>query len=420
MINPKIKSIKALEILDSRGNPTVRVEVKLKRGVSAWAMVPSGASTGKHEALELRDGDKKRYGGKGVLQAVENVNKIIAPKLRGKNPLQQRKLDELMLKLDGTENKSKLGANAILGVSMALARAGAKAAKMPLYKYIRRTYHLRLSGYKLPVPTMNILNGGSHADWSLDIQEFMIVPQQKTMSERVRCGAEVFHVLGKLLKTKGYVTLKGDEGGYAPKLAGNEMAFTMIIEAIKKAGYKPGVNVKLAIDAAASEFYNKKNKTYDLKADKKSLNSAQMVDLVSAWVNKYPLVSVEDGLDEDDWDSWISLTKKIGRKVSLVGDDLFVTNVKRLQKGIDMKVGNAILIKLNQIGSLSETIDAIKLAHKNNYKTSISHRSGETADTFISDLAVAVNSEFIKTGSLSRSERVAKYNRLLEIESELK
>jgi len=419
MINPKIKSIKALEILDSRGNPTVRVEVKLKRGVSAWAMVPSGASTGKHEALELRDGDKKRYSGKGVLKAVENVNKIIAPRLRGKNPLQQKNLDELMLKLDGTENKSKLGANAILGVSLALARAGAKAAKMPLYKYIRRTYHLRLSGYKLPVPTMNILNGGAHADWSLDIQEFMVVPQQKTIKERVRCGAEIFHVLGKLLKSNGHVTLKGDEGGYAPKLAGNEQAFMVIMEAIKKAGYVPGKNVKLAIDAAASEFYNKKTKTYDLKADKKSLTPAQMVDLVSTWVNKYPLISVEDGLDEDDWDNWVSLTKKVGRKVSLVGDDLFVTNVERLQKGIDTKVGNAILIKLNQIGSLSETIDAIKLAHKNNYKTSISHRSGETADTFIADLAVAVNSEFIKTGSLSRSERVGKYNRLLEIESEL-
>lgn len=416
---PKIKSIKALEILDSRGNPTLRVQVKLKNGVAGTASVPSGASTGKHEALELRDGDKKRYGGKGVLKAVANINTVIAPKLAGKNPLKQRKLDKLMIELDGTPNKSVLGANAILGVSLALACAGAKAVKMPLYKYIRAIYRLRLSGFRMPVSTMNIINGGAHADWSLDIQEFMIVPMQKTIAEKVRCGAEIFSTLGKILKNRGYVTLKGDEGGYAPKLAGNEMAFQIILAAIKKAGYKPGVNVKLAIDAAASEFYNKKTKTYDLKADKKSLSSEQTVELIESWVNKYPLMSVEDGLDEDDWQNWTLLTKKLGRKVALVGDDLFVTNTERLQKGIDEKVGNAILIKLNQIGSLSETIDAIMLAKENNYKTSISHRSGETADAFIADLAVAVNSEFIKTGSLSRSERVAKYNRLLEIEREL-
>jgi enolase len=267
---------------------------------------------------------------------------------------------------------------------------------------------------------MNILNGGAHADWVVDIQEFMIVPQQKTIAERVRCGAEIFQILGKILKARGYTTLKGDEGGYAPKLSGNEAAFTLISEAIKKAGYQTGKSVKLAIDAAASEFYNKKTKTYDLKADKKSLSSGQMIELVNNWVEKYPLISVEDGLAEDDWQNWATLTKMLGRKISLVGDDLFVTSVKRLQKGIDMKVGNAILIKLNQIGSLSETIDAIMLAKKNGYKTSISHRSGETEDTFIADLAVAVNSEFIKTGSLSRSERVAKYNRLLEIEQGLK
>jgi len=416
----KIKSIKALEILDSRGNPTVRVQVKLKNGIIGVASVPSGASTGKHEALELRDGDKKRYGGKGVLKAVENVNSVIAPKLVGKNPLKQKKLDELMIKLDGTPNKSKLGANAILGVSLALADAGAKAVKMPLYKYIRATYLLKLSGFKMPISTMNILNGGAHADWSLDIQEFMVVPSQKTFAERLRCGAEVFQTLGGILKAKGYPILKGDEGGYAPKLAGNEMAFSLILEAIKKAGYSAGTNVKLAIDAAASEFYNKKNKTYDLKADQKSLSPDQMIELVESWVSKYPLVSVEDGLAEDDWQNWAVLTKKLGRKVSLVGDDLFVTNTERLKKGIENKVGNAILVKLNQIGSLSETIDAVMLAKNNGYKTSISHRSGETGDTFIADLAVAVNSEFIKTGSLSRSERVEKYNRLLEIENDFK
>jgi len=419
MLKPKIKSIKALEILDSRGNPTLRVQVKLNNGVNGWAAVPSGASTGVHEALELRDGDKKRYGGKGVLKAVDNVNNIIAPRLKNKNPLKQRQLDELMIKLDGTENKSNLGANAILGVSLALAYAGARAMQVPLYKYLRAIYKIKLTGYKLPIATMNILNGGAHADWSLDIQEFMIVPMQKTMAERVRCGAEIFHTLGKILKSKKYTTLKGDEGGYAPALSGNEVAFKLILQAIKKAGYKAGIDVKLAIDAAASEFYNKKKKTYDLKADKKSLKPEEMISLVEGWVNKYPLISVEDGLDEDDWDNWVKLTKKIKRKVSLVGDDLFVTNIERLQKGIDMKVGNAILIKLNQIGSLTETIDAIMLAKKNGYKTSISHRSGETADTFIADLAVAVNSEFIKTGSLSRSERVAKYNRLLEIEQKL-
>jgi len=420
MFNPKIKSIKALEILDSRGNPTVRVEIKLSNGIKGWAMVPSGASTGMHEALELRDGDKKRYSGKGVLKAVANVNQIIAPKLIGKNPLRQRQLDELMIKLDGTNNKSKLGANAILGVSLALAYAGAKVTKMPLYKYLRAIFRINLNGYRMPFPTMNILNGGAHADWSLDIQEFMIVPLQKTMNERVRCGAEIFQTLGRILKAKNYPTLKGDEGGYAPKLPGNEMAFTLILEAIKKAGYNPGVNVKLAIDAAASGFYNQKTKTYDLKADQKSLTPDQMIELVESWVLKYPIISLEDGLSEDDWSNWVNLTRKLGRKISLVGDDLFVTNVERLKKGIDSKVGNAILIKLNQIGSLSETIDAIMLAKKNNYKISISHRSGETADTFIADLAVAVNSEFIKTGSLSRSERVEKYNRLMEIEDEIK
>jgi enolase len=415
----KIKSIKAFEILDSRGNPTLKVKITLRSGLQGCACVPSGASTGIYEALELRDGNKNRYGGKGVLKAVRNVNETIGKKLKNRLPFQQRKLDELMIKLDGTENKSNLGANAILGVSMALADVSSKATRMPLYKYIRSVYGLKFSGYKMPFATMNILNGGEHAGWSLDIQEFMIVPLQRTFAERLRCGAEIFQTLGNILKVKGYPILKGDEGGYAPKLPGNEMAFLLILEAIKKAGYIPGSNVKLAIDSAASEFYSKKNKIYRFKADKKSFKPDEMISLIENWVKKYPLLSVEDGLAEDDWRNWEVLTKKLGRKVSLVGDDLFVTNVKRLQKGIENKVGNAILIKLNQIGSLSETIDAIMLAKKNNYKTSISHRSGETEDTFIADLAVAVNSEFIKTGSLSRSERVAKYNRLLEIENEL-
>jgi len=345
MFTPKIKSIKALEILDSRGNPTVRVEIKLNNGVSAWSSVPSGASTGAHEALELRDNDKNRYGGKGVLKAVSNVNKIIAPKLIGQDPTKQRQIDELMIKLDGTENKSKLGANAILGVSLAVACAGAKASKMPLYKYLRKVFGLKYKGWQMPYPTMNILNGGAHADWSLDLQEFMIVPQQKTMAERVRCGAEVFQTLGGILKAKGYPTLKGDEGGYAPKLPGNEMAFALILEAIKKAGYQAGRDVKLAIDAASSEFYNKKNKTYDLRADNKSLASDQMIELEKSWLEKYPIISLEDPLAEDDWPSWKILTAKVGKKTALVGDDLFVTNVKRLQQGIDQGVANAILIK---------------------------------------------------------------------------
>lgn len=416
----KIKSIKALEILDSRGNPTVRVRVVLNNGAVGVASVPSGASTGSHEALELRDNDKKRYNGKGVLKAVNNVNKIIAPKLIGKDPVKQRALDLLMLKLDGTENKSKLGANAILGASLAVAQTGALSAGLPLYKYLRRTFGLKYQTWKLPYATMNILNGGAHADWSLDIQEFMIVPRQNKFSSRLRCGAEIFAALGKILKKQGYPTLKGDEGGYAPKLGGNEKAFAYILRAIAQAGYKAGRDVKLAVDLASSEFFDAEKKVYNLKADKKILTPGQMIALEKSWLKKYPIISLEDPLAEDDWPSWKILTAELGKKTVLVGDDLFVTNVKRLQPGIDSGVANAILIKPNQIGTLSETIDAIELAHKNGYKTSISHRSGETGDTFIADLAVAVNSEFIKTGSLSRSERVEKYNRLLEIEEELK
>lgn len=416
----KIKSVKALEILDSRGNPTVSVVVVLSDGTKAKASVPSGASTGSREALELRDGDSKRYHGKGVLKAVNNINKKIAPYLVGTNPFNQRLVDDTMLTIDGTENKSKLGANAILGVSLAIARAAARSKNLPLYKYIRSAFKLRYQGYRLPTPTMNVLNGGAHADWILDFQEYMIVPRQKTFREKLRCGSEIFHTLGKILKTQGYSTLKGDEGGYAPALGNNEKALQLLMQAIKDSGYIAGKDVFLAMDPAASEFYDKSKKIYDMKADKKKRTSLEMITMWEQLVAKYPIISLEDGLSEDDWSGWAELTKRLGKKVRLVGDDLFVTNVKIFEKGIREKIGNAILIKLNQIGSLSETIDAITLAHKNKYQTSISHRSGETEDTTIADLAVAVNSEFIKTGSLSRSERVAKYNRLLEIEQELK
>jgi len=409
----KIKSIKAREILDSRGNPTVEVETVLDNKVKAWAGIPSGASTGSHEVLELRDGDPKRYSGKGVLTAVKNVNQKIAPKLIGLDPKNQKQIDELMLKLDGTENKSKLGANAILGVSLAVARAAAFSAQKPLYAYLKSKYWGQDKGFKFPVPMMNILNGGAHAGWSIDIQEFMIMPQQKNIKEAVRCGAEVFHALKNLLKDKGYPTTVGDEGGYAPQLPGNQKALDLMSQAVKKAGYIFGQDVKAGIDAAASEFYQ--DGVYNMQADKKKRSSAQLIDLLAGWTDKYPIELIEDGLAEDDWDGWEVLTKKLGKKIVLVGDDLFVTSVKRLKEGIERKVGNAILIKLNQIGTLTETIDCIKLAQKNKYKIAISHRSGETADDFIADLAVASSAEYIKTGSLCRAERVAKYNRLMEI-----
>lgn len=409
----KIKNIKAREILDSRGNPTVETKV-CAGSFCGVASVPSGASTGTHEALELRDGDKKRYKGKGVLKAVKNVNTKIAKIMKGVDVRRQKDIDKVMLELDGTKNKSKLGANAILSVSLACARAGAEADKLPLYKYINKTFGFRKMN--LPQPMMNILNGGAHADWAVDFQEFMILPKAKLLRERVRMGAEVFQTLRGVLKKQGLAIQVGDEGGFAPDLRSNEDGFKLIIEAIKKAGYKPGKDVELAIDAAASEFY--KNKKYNLKKDKKKLSAKKLLDFYIKMIKKYPLVSVEDGFAEDDWDNWVLSGKKM-KKVMQVGDDLFVTNAERLQKGIDMGVANAILIKLNQIGSLSETIDAIKLAQKNKYKVVISHRSGETKDTFIADLAVGVGAEYIKTGSLSRSERVAKYNRLMEIESEL-
>jgi enolase len=411
-----IKKITAREILDSRGNPTVEAAVTLHDGSVGVAAVPSGASTGKHEALELRD-KSKRYGGKGVLKAVKNVNTKIAQALEGKDATKQRMIDQTMIDLDGTPNKTHLGANAILAVSLASARAASISTGRPLYAYLRQTFHLKEKGWRLPVATMNILNGGRHADNNLSIQEFMIVPIHRRFSERVRMGSQIFHTLGQILQNKGYSTGVGDEGGYAPELTNNEQALKLIVQAIKTAGFKPGKQVFLAMDVAASEFY--KSGKYYFLGKKTGWTANKLTRTLASWVKKYPILSIEDGLDEDDWESWIEHTKELGKKVTLVGDDLFVTNVERIQKGIDMHVGNAVLIKLNQIGSLSETMDAIYLAKKNQYKVSVSHRSGETTDTFIADLAVAVNAEFIKTGSLSRSERVEKYNRLMQIEQEV-
>lgn len=412
----KIKQITAREILDSRGNPTVEAKVVLENGVISFAKVPSGASTGTHEAWELRDGGK-RYGGKGVLKAVKNVNTAIARALVGFDVEKMQEIDAKMLRLDGTKNKSHLGANAILSVSLACARAGAISQNTPLYKYIRRTYNLKENGFRLPVPTMNILNGGRHADNNLSIQEFMIIPRHKLLRERVRMGSQIFHALAGLLGQKGYATSVGDEGGFAPELLNNERGLQLIMEAIKTAGWEPGKQVFLGLDVAASEFYN--HSKYYFLNKKQAWGADKMIATMAQWVKKYPIISVEDALAEDDWRNWQELTKQLGSRVTLVGDDLFVTNVERLNRGIKENVANAILIKLNQIGTLSETISAIVLAKNHHYQISISHRSGETADTFIADLAVAVNSEFIKTGSLSRSERVEKYNRLMEIEMEL-
>ncbi|MFH1286574.1 MAG: phosphopyruvate hydratase [Candidatus Magasanikbacteria bacterium] len=416
MKSTTIKSILAREILDSRGNPTVEATVMLCGGSVGTAAVPSGASTGKYEALELRD-NAKRYGGKGVLKAVKHVNTVIAKELIGRDATNQRAIDEAMLKLDGTENKRKLGANAILSVSLATARAAADSEHKPLYKYLRSTFHLPEQGWRMPVATMNIINGGRHADNNLSIQEFMIVPVHSRFVERVRIGSQIFHTLGQLLQDKRYNTGVGDEGGYAPDLTNNEHALKIIMQAIKIAGFKPGKNVFIAMDVAASEFA-KGGKYYFLNK-KTGWTASKMIRIFESWLKKYPIISIEDPLDEDDWENWAEFTKKAGKKISVVGDDLFVTNVGRIKKGIDEKVGNAVLIKLNQIGTLSETIDAIYLAKKHGYKISVSHRSGETADTFIADLAVAVNAEFIKTGSLSRSERVEKYNRLMKIENEI-
>jgi enolase len=411
-----IESVHARQILDSRGNPTVEVEVQTESGAWGRAAVPSGASTGTHEAVELRDGDKKKYIGKGVLKAVDNVNNKIAPEIVGYPVFEQNLLDALMIELDGTPNKGKLGANAILGTSLAIARAAAMECGMPLYRYIGG-----VSANTMPVPLMNILNGGSHADNAIDFQEFMVVPAgADTFSEALRMGTEVFHTLKKVLHDKGLSTNVGDEGGFAPNLKSNEEAIEVVLKAIEKAGYKPGEDIFIALDPAASEFYDAKTKLYHFKkSDGRKLKSAEMVAYWAAWVAKYPIISLEDGMAEDDWAGWKALTEKIGNKVQLVGDDLFVTNVKRLQKGIDQQVANAILIKVNQIGTLTETIDAVNLATRNAYRSVMSHRSGETEDSTIADLAVALNTGQIKTGSASRSDRMAKYNQLLRIEEEL-
>ena len=411
-----IIDVSAREILDSRGNPTVEVEVLTESGYFGRAAVPSGASTGKHEAVELRDGDKNRFLGKGVLQAVKNVNDIICKELQGVDVMEQRYIDNLLLELDGTKNKSKLGANAILGVSLACAKAAAESTAQPLYRYLGG-----VNAHVLPVPMMNILNGGSHADNSIDFQEFMIMPVgAEYFSEGLRMGVEVFHHLKKVLKDKGYSTNVGDEGGFAPNIKSNVEAIETVLMAIEKAGYRPGEDLVIAMDAAASEFYNEEEKVYHFhQSTGDKLTAQDMVNYWKEWVEKYPIFSIEDGLHEDDWAGWNALTASIGDRVQLVGDDLFVTNVERLQRGIDESSANSILIKVNQIGSLTETVEAVNLATRNGFTSVMSHRSGETEDTTIADLAVALNTGQIKTGSASRSDRIAKYNQLLRIESEL-
>jgi enolase len=410
----KILSVEAIEILDSRGNPTVEVELELEDGSNARAMVPSGASTGEREACELRDGDNKRFGGKGVLKAVENVNKIIAPEIEGKSFMSQRELDYLMIGLDGTHNKSRLGANAILGVSMAYARAEAMSAGIPLYQYLGGS-----NAHLLPVPCMNIINGGAHADNNVDFQEFMIAPHGATsFREAIRMGIEVFHTLKSVLKKKGYSTGVGDEGGFAPDLKSNDEAIEVILEAISKAGYKPGAEVSICLDPAASELWE--DGKYKLfKSTGKFISSDDMVKLWESWVNQYPIVLLEDGLAENDWQGWQNLTNTLGKKIEIVGDDIFCTNKKILTEGIEKGVANSILIKLNQIGTVTETLETIELAYKNSYNCFVSHRSGETVDSFIADLTVAVNAGHLKTGSGCRGERVEKFNQLMRIEYEL-
>jgi len=414
-----ISKIVAREILDSRGNPTVTAKVTLANGVSGEASVPSGASTGTHEAVELRDNDPKRYGGKGVLTAVKNVNGPIAKKLMGKKITSLQDIDDTMLALDGTKNKAKLGANAILAVSLAAAHAGAEFKKQPLYRFIRETYKLPYSNYQLPLLAFNILNGGVHANNGISVQEFMVIPQNKKCTERVRIGAEVYQALKAVLKKKGFNTGVGDEGGFAPNLLNNEAALKLIMDGIKASGYTAGKDVMLAMDPASSEWYDAKTGLYKVSKKEKPYTSAQVMAMLKKWKSKYPIISIEDGLAEDDWENWQILTKTMGKDTLLVGDDLFVTNKERLQMGIDKKVGNAILIKLNQIGSLSETIQTIRTAQLADYKIFMSHRSGETSDTTIADLAVAVNADLIKSGAPCRSERTSKYNRLMEIEADL-
>lgn len=411
-----IESIHARQILDSRGNPTVEVDVMTESGAFGRAAVPSGASTGTHEAIELRDGDKSRYLGKGVLKAVDNVNNKIAAELVGLSVLEQNTADKIMIELDGTPNKGNLGANAILGTSLAIAKAAAMETGQSLYRYIGG-----VNANTLPVPMMNILNGGSHADNSIDFQEFMVMPvKADTFSEALRMGTQVFHTLKKVLHDKKLSTNVGDEGGFAPNITSNEEAIEVVIQAIEKAGFKPGEDIFIAMDAAASEFYNEEKNIYTFKKSSgRQISSDEMVDYWASWVKKYPIISIEDGMGESDWGGWKKLTDKIGSQVQLVGDDLFVTNVQFLQKGIDMGVANSILVKVNQIGSLTETINAVNLARRNRYKSIMSHRSGETEDSTIADLAVALNTGQIKTGSASRSDRMAKYNQLIRIEEEL-
>lgn len=411
-----IVNVHARQILDSRGNPTVEVDVITESGFFGRAAVPSGASTGKHEAVELRDGDKAVYVGKGVLKAVDNVNNIIADKLKGIPVTEQALIDALLIEIDGTHNKAKLGANATLAVSMAVARAGAQASNLPLYRYIGG-----VNAVTLPVPLMNILNGGMHADNKIDFQEFMIVPTgASTFSEGLRWGVEIFHQLKTVLKKKGYSTNVGDEGGFAPDIQSNEEAIETVLQAIEAAGYKTGSQINIAMDAASTEMYNEETKSYTFsKSSGKVISSDEMVAYWTEWVNKYPIISIEDGMAEDDWEGWKKLTESIGDKCQLVGDDLFVTNVVRLQEGIDKGIANSILVKVNQIGTVTETINAVRLAQTNGYTSIMSHRSGETEDTTIADLAVALNCGQIKTGSASRTDRMAKYNQLLRIEEEL-
>lgn len=411
-----IQYVHARQILDSRGNPTIEVDVRTDNGFLGRAAVPSGASTGAHEAVELRDDDKNVYVGKGVLKAVENVNEVIYPEILGVSVFEQNLIDKLMIELDGTPNKAKLGANAILAVSLAVAKAAAQEAGLPLFRYLGG-----VNANTLPVPMMNILNGGSHADNSIDFQEFMVMPvKADTFSEALRMGTEVFHTLKGVLKSKGYSTNVGDEGGFAPNIKSNEEAIEIVLQAVEKAGYKPGEDIYIAMDAAVSEFYDAKTGLYTFKkSDGKQLNSHEMAAYWKTWADQYPIISIEDGMAEDDWDGWVEHTRLLGKQIQLVGDDLFVTNVKRVQEGIEKGVANAVLVKVNQIGSLSETIDTVNLARRNGYKNIMSHRSGETEDSTIADLAVALNTGQIKTGSASRSDRMAKYNQLIRIEEEL-
>lgn len=412
----EIVNVEGLEVLDSRGNPTVEVSVTLEDGSVGTAMVPSGASTGIHEALEMRDGDKTRYNGKGVLKAVENVNGEIAENLFGMESIQQKEIDEFLIELDGTKNKSRFGANAMLGVSLAVAKAAAISLDMPLYRYLGGVY-----AHVLPTPMMNILNGGAHTAWqSTDAQEFMVMPLgAPSFAEGLRWGAEIYHALKSVLKSRGYATLVGDEGGYAPALKANNEAVEVILEAIEKAGFKAGEQIGIALDPAASELYDEETKTYNLRKEGKKLTGEQMVAFWKNWVDQYPIVSIEDGLAQDDWESWKLLTKEVGHKVQIVGDDLLVTNPERVRRAIKEDACNALLVKLNQIGTLTETIEAVETCHRNGWRAVTSHRSGETEDSTIADLAVALNMGQIKTGAPARSDRVAKYNRLLRIEAEL-